>query len=217
MKQKLTRNLVLVLGIFLLAFQVSISEMVKTEEHRYTGTDGKKYSVTFYVDDVSGDKFSKIKVEGLEKPFWKNGHVKPNYPEEGKANVGIDVTRKLDIKPLEYEEDDFEYAVSSLGEAYEPETFEPASGKVKVYIHKNLLDMKLAVDNLLEIRVADDSKIDIVELSTGKVLASDVTVKAGEYQKLDFLAKSNLDKKRPYGVVVKQNGEILKTEVFYLN
>lgn len=215
MKGKLTRTLVLIFGMFLLAFQVSISEMVETEYHEYTGTDGKKYVVLYYLDDISGDKLSEIKVEGLEDSYWKNGYIMPNYSKEGKTNVEIDVTRKLDIKPLEYE--DFEYDVASLGEAYEPETFKPASGKVKVYIHKNLLDMKLAVDNLLEIKVADDSKIDIVDLSTGKVLASDVTVKAGEYQKLDFLAKSNLDKKRPYGVVVKQNGEILKTEVFYLN
>lgn len=215
MKGKLTRTLVLIFGMFLLAFQVSISEMVETEYHEYTGTDGKKYVVLYYLDDISGDKLSEIKVEGREDSYWKNGYVMPNYSNKGVTNAGIDVTRKLDIKPLEYE--DFEYDVASLGEAYEPETFKPASGKVKVCIHKNLLDMKLTVDNLLEIRVADDSKIDIVELSTGKVLASDVTVKAGEYQKLDFLSKSNLDKKRPYGVVVKQNGEILKTEIFYLN
>ncbi len=215
MKGKLTRTLVLIFGMFLLAFQVSISEMVETEYHEYTGTDGKKYVVLYYLDDISGDKLSEIKVEGREDSYWKNGYVMPNYSNKGVTNVEVDVTRKLDIKPLEYE--DFEYDVASLGEAYEPETFKPASGKVKVCIHKNLLDMKLTVDNLLEIRVADDSKIDIVELSTGKVLASDVTVKAGEYQKLDFLSKSNLDKKRPYGVVVKQNGEILKTEIFYLN
>lgn len=215
MKGKLTRTLVLIFGMFLLAFQVSISEMVETEYHEYTGTDGKKYVVLYYLDDISGDKLSEIKVEGREDSYWKNGYVMPNYSNKGVTNVEVDVTRKLDIKPLEYE--DFEYDVASLGEAYEPETFKPASGKVKVCIHKNLLDMKLTVDNLLEIKVADDSKIDIVELSTGKVLASDVTVKAGEYQKLDFLSKSNLDKKRPYGVVVKQNGEILKTEIFYLN
>ena len=216
MKEKLTRTLVLIFGMFLLAFQVSISEMVETEYHEYTGTDGKKYVVLYYLDDISGDKLSEIKVEGCEDSYWKNGYIMPNYSNKGVTNAGIDVTRKLDIKPLKCEGKDFEH-VSSLGKAYEPETFKPASGKVKVYIHKNLLDMNLTVDNLLEIKVADDSKIDIVDLSTGKVLASDVTVKAGEYQKLDFLAKSNLDKKRPYGVVVKQNGEILKTEIFYLN
>ena len=138
------KKLPIILTIALLLFvalQAVSAKMVPTEEHKYTGTDGLKYQVTWYIDDITGDKFSKIKIEGLKDPVWRNGHVKPKYPEQGlmatTTDFDIKKVEKLNIKAIDIDEND-----NSFGELdmpfYEPEVFMPESGTVKCFIHKNI-------------------------------------------------------------------------------
>lgn len=92
----------------------------------------------------------------------------------------------------------------------------PESGTVKCFIHKNLLDIKYCENEVIEISVADDSNVDIIDLSTGQVIFSNINIKGDRnvYKKIN-LSSYITDKKRPYGIVVKQSGQIFKTETFY--
>ncbi len=194
----------LVLGMFLLTNPAK-AKLVDFETMTYIGSDDKDYKVIWCKDDVSNLKVSIVFVNSAEKGDRYIGWVKPNYNTDFMSTINRGVVSQSGVEEF------------PLGSIYEPQTYLPKNGKVKVNIHKSILDIKKLKGNMIEISAADNSKVDVVDLSTGIILMKDVNIKGGNIYQTISLESLDIDTKRPYGVVVKQNGEVLKTEIFYFN
>lgn len=208
---KIISMFILIFTISFLIPQIAEAKLVKTKYSEYTGKDGKSYVVTWYKDDVSGEKFSEISVNGAE-PYLRSGYHEPKVPTFVPPPPPL--PQHADMPPS-FNFNDFDMGGLMVMHSMSSPSLSPSSAPI-IEVEENTIDINYRINSgFIEIQCEKDIYISVCDPQTGKMLVSDVLVKDGGWHTINM--PSNIDRTRAYTIVAVFNGQIAKTLSFYFN